>query len=43
MEYLEGSEVREGIWHNIGGEPKESEGQRTKKSLPISPDLLLFT
>lgn len=39
MENLEGNEARSGIWNNIGGESKESEGQRTRKSLLISPNL----
>lgn len=39
MENLEVSEERKGMWNNTGEEPNASEGQRTKKSLPISPNL----
>lgn len=38
MENLEVSEERKDMWNNTE-EPKASEGQRTRKSLPISPNL----
>ena len=36
------SEERDGMWNNTGEEPKASEGQRIRKSLPISPNLKPF-
>lgn len=43
MENLEGSEEREGTWNNTGEKLKESKGQGTRKSLPISLNLWSFT
>lgn len=41
MENLEVSEEREGMWNNTE-EPKESEGQIIRKSLSISPNLVIY-